>query len=132
MGRPLAAHDAGWDNAVFRLGDDLAVRLPRRARWPRSRARAAMVAGALALGCPDWPRHARVVRRPPGPGYPWWWSIVPWLEGVTLGAGAPVDGGRSAARRLGRFLRALHLPAPSDAPRNPFRASLVARRTGTS
>jgi aminoglycoside phosphotransferase (APT) family kinase protein len=28
---PLQAVDAGWDNALFRLGDDLAVRLPRRA-----------------------------------------------------------------------------------------------------
>src|SRR5215216_4629259 len=28
---PLHAIDAGWDNALFRLGDQLAVRLPRRA-----------------------------------------------------------------------------------------------------
>src|SRR5215216_3227940 len=28
---PLRAVDAGWDNALFRLGDQLAVRLPRRA-----------------------------------------------------------------------------------------------------
>ncbi len=32
---PLRAIDAGWDNALFRLGDQLAVRLPRRA-WPSS------------------------------------------------------------------------------------------------
>ena len=28
---PLARVANGWDNATFRLGDDLAVRLPRRA-----------------------------------------------------------------------------------------------------
>ncbi len=28
---PLRAIEAGWDNAMFRLGDHLAVRLPRRA-----------------------------------------------------------------------------------------------------
>src|SRR6476469_8461913 len=28
---PLRLVDAGWDNAMFRLGDHLAVRLPRRA-----------------------------------------------------------------------------------------------------
>jgi aminoglycoside phosphotransferase (APT) family kinase protein len=28
---PLRVVDAGWDNAMFRLGDHLAVRLPRRA-----------------------------------------------------------------------------------------------------
>ena len=31
---PLREVDAGWDNALFRLGDDLAVRLPRRAVYP--------------------------------------------------------------------------------------------------
>ena len=29
--RPLARVANGWDNATFRIGDDLAVRLPRRA-----------------------------------------------------------------------------------------------------
>jgi aminoglycoside phosphotransferase (APT) family kinase protein len=29
-GLPLALVANGWDNAIFRLGDDLAVRLPRR------------------------------------------------------------------------------------------------------
>lgn len=29
--RPLVRVTNGWDNVTFRLGDDLAVRLPRRA-----------------------------------------------------------------------------------------------------
>src|SRR5262245_14954984 len=28
---PLSSIDSGWDNAMFRLGNQLAVRLPRRA-----------------------------------------------------------------------------------------------------
>ncbi len=27
---PLVEHDAGWDNTLWRLGDDLLIRLPRR------------------------------------------------------------------------------------------------------
>ncbi len=62
----LRAVAAGWDNATFRLGQDLAVRLPRRAvaatlmeheqRWLRGLAR--------RLPCPSPPRCAPAV---PGP-----------------------------------------------------------------
>jgi len=32
---PLQRIDAGWDNAIFRLGDEPAVRLPRRGAAPK-------------------------------------------------------------------------------------------------
>ena len=36
----IEATDSGWDNVMFRLGPDLAVRLPRRqvalGHWPRT------------------------------------------------------------------------------------------------
>src|SRR5215813_4973080 len=71
---------AGWDNHLFRLGDRLAVRLPRRAlaadlilheqRWlPRLGPR-------LPLPVPVPVRMGR-----PGCGYPWSWSVVPWFVG---------------------------------------------------
>src|SRR5208282_1174766 len=36
-----------------------------------------------------------------------------------------------AAERLGHFLRALHQPAPSNAPLNPYRGVPLAQRTAT-
>jgi aminoglycoside phosphotransferase (APT) family kinase protein len=116
----------GWDNRLFRLGDDLAVRLPRRSasaalieqeqRWlPRLSAR-------LPLPIPAPLRVGR-----PGCGFPWSWSVVPWFPGQSALVAPPEDLAATAVT-LGRFLRALHEPAPEDAPRNPWRGvPLVAR-----
>src|SRR5689334_3635384 len=107
---PLRAVDAGWDNALFRLGDHLAVRLPRRAlaapliiheqRWLPN------LANCLALPIPAPLRVGT-----PTLGYPWHWSIVPWLSGMAADQHAP-----DAAQALpfAAFLRSLHVPAPAD------------------
>ena len=107
----------GWDNATFRLGEALAVRMPRRA------AAAGLImieqywlpqlAPRLPLPVPAAVRVGR-----PGEGYPWAWSVVPWLAGEPADLAPPGDG---AAATLAGFLRALHLPAPDHAPRNPYR-----------
>jgi aminoglycoside phosphotransferase (APT) family kinase protein len=114
---PLRAVDSGWDNAMYRLGERWAVRLPRRS-----------VAAPLIVHEQTWlPRlQAQLPLPVPAPyrigkpalGYPWRWSVVPWL------AGAPADRDQphaSQARVLAGFLRALHVPAPADAPLNPAR-----------
>jgi aminoglycoside phosphotransferase (APT) family kinase protein len=124
---PVGAVASGWDNAVFRLGDDLAVRLPRRAagvslvttelRWLPELAR------RLPLAIPEPVRAGT-----PGHGYPWPWSIVRWVPGETaLSASVPLEEWQ-AARTLTGFLRALHLAAPADAPRNPYRGVPLADR----
>ena len=61
-------------------------------------------------------------------GYPWAWSVVPWFAGETLLRTVPADPGR-IARALAAFLRALHQPAPADAPANPWRGVPLAART---
>lgn len=54
----------------------------------------------------------------PGCGYPWFWSIVPWIEAESAdGAMLGVD----QAVRLADFLRALHVKAPDEAPFNSVR-----------
>lgn len=116
---PLTHIAHGWDNDVFRLGAHLAVRLPRRAaaawlieheqRWlPELAPRLPVpVPVPVAVGRPD-------------EQYPWAWSVVPWFEGRRGLDVAP--GERDAfAGVLAAVLRALHVPAPSDAPRNPVR-----------
>ena len=117
---PIVDAGSGWDNKLYRLGEDLAVRLPRRAaaaslieqeqRW------LPQLAPRLPLPVPVPVRIGR-----PGCGYPWSWSVVPWRSGETADIAAVHDP-VSAATELGRFLCALHQPAPADAPRNPLRA----------
>jgi len=63
----------------------------------------------------------------PGCGYPWHWSVVPWLDG-TPGVEAIGDA-TILARDLGTFLGALHRPAPRDAPSNPWRGVPLRQRT---
>ena len=109
----------GWDNRLFRLGDDLAVRLPRRAasahlieheqRWLPS------LSGRLPLAVPV-PRRTGL----PGHRFPWSWSITSWFPGQTALKAPPRDL-EATAVALGQFLGALHQPAPPDAPHNPWR-----------
>lgn len=116
---PLRLVANGWDNEVFRLGENLAVRLPRRE-----------AAAALALHEQRWlPQLAAQLPLPipvplavgkPSSEYPWCWSVVPWFTGrraLDLSPGER-DG---FAGQLADFLRALHVPAPGDAPFNPVR-----------
>jgi aminoglycoside phosphotransferase (APT) family kinase protein len=115
----LVELDAGWDNTLWRLGGDLLVRLPRRAvaapltvheqRWLPT------LGPALPLPVPVPVRAGR-----PSARYPWSWSIVPWFEG-TPGDRTALIAPAAVAEQLGGFLRALHRPAPTDAPPNPFR-----------
>lgn len=122
---PLLEAGEGWDNKLFRLGDDLVVRLPRR-----------QVAAALVEHEQRWlpvlaprlplpvPTPVRVGR--PGSGFPWAWSVSPWFKGETA---ATLTSGvtEATAVRLGEFVAALHQPAPADAPLNLYRTSLSSR-----
>jgi aminoglycoside phosphotransferase (APT) family kinase protein len=115
----LGAPVSGWDNVMYRLGDELVVRLPRRAlsaaltehelRWLPE------IAPRLPL-----PTSAPVRAGRPGCGYPWAWSVCRWLPGESAAMRAPADPGHAAVT-LGDFLRALHQPAPRDHPVNPYR-----------
>lgn len=127
--RALVKTSEGWDSEVWRIGDDLAVRLPRRA-----------VAAPLVLheqrSLPViGPRvEATGIRVPlpvfagsPSSEYPWHWSIVPWFEGV---AGLHVARAQRTgwAGSLAAALAALHAPAPAAHPVNPFRGVPLSHR----
>jgi aminoglycoside phosphotransferase (APT) family kinase protein len=121
---PLTAVDAGWDNCTFRLGEALAVRLPRRAAAAELLVNEQEWLGVLA----PWltlPVPASVRRGTPTPHYPWRWSIVRWIDGETADVALPDP---PAADALALFLRALHRPAPANAPANAVRGvPLIAR-----
>ena len=122
----LTELDAGWDNSLWRLGDRLVVRLPRRAaavplavhehRWLPT------VAARLPLPVPT-PVRVGVASS----CFPWPWSVVPWIDGIPGDRAALSDPDGSAVR-LGRFLAALHEPAPPEAPRNPYRGVPIIER----
>ena len=63
----------------------------------------------------------------PGLGYPWCWAVCPYLPGE-LAAAVVLPDTVAAGQQLGRFLTALHRPAPRDAPENAFRGVPLSRR----
>lgn len=124
--RPLHPVASGWDNAIFRLGDDLAVRLPRRELAVPLIAHEQRWLPHLAPSLPlPIPAPVRVGRA--GAGYPWPWSVCPWFHGASA-LTTPLVDAEGAARSLGAFLAALHQPAPADAPANPYRGIPLAER----
>lgn len=123
---PLELVATGWDNAIYRLGAELLVRLPRREQ-----------ASSLVLTEQRWlpgiaERVDVAVPVPIGAGvpttfYPWPWSITRWLPGE-VAAQLPRSERSDLAEPLAAFITALAEPAPDDAPHNPFRAVPLARR----
>jgi aminoglycoside phosphotransferase (APT) family kinase protein len=121
---------AGWDNTIFRLGCDLAVRLPRR------RVSAEHVSAEhqwLPVLAPDLPLAVPVPlgHGVPGEGYPWRWSVCPWLAGELAALTAVADPSR-AATSLAAFVSALRAIDPSGGSAHEFRGvSLAARDDNT-
>ncbi len=113
---PLApVCSAGTDHALFRLGEEMVVRLPRihwavgqaekERRWlPR-------LAPHLPLAIP-----VPLALGQPGEGYPWIWSVCGWLAGQNATAEQIANPGR-AATDLAQFIVALQQIDATDGPR---------------
>ncbi|MEO9249092.1 phosphotransferase [Citricoccus nitrophenolicus] len=117
----------GWDNTMVRLGDRLALRLPRHAQaeglLDREVAWLPVLARQLGARTIALPTPART--GVPGCGFPFRWAVVPWVAGtpaVQVGVGVR---DRYAAE-LAAILHALHRPAPAGAPTSAFRGVGVA------
>lgn len=118
----LAKVAEGWDSEVWRLGDDAAVRLPRRAlaaplvlHEQRALPEIAQRLAATGVRVPE-----PIVAGRPAAGYPWAWSVVPWIDGAR-GLDVPRHARTGWAGPLAAALRALHVAAPADHPVNPVR-----------
>ncbi|MEW2166818.1 aminoglycoside phosphotransferase family protein [Streptomyces sp. NPDC007084] len=105
---------AGTVNALYRLGDELAVRLPRIPGGADD-----VVKEALWL-----PRLAPLLPVPvpeilgvgaPAEGYPWHWTVQRWIDGEPPVPGALSDA-RGLAAGLGAFVAALRR---ADVPGGP-------------
>lgn len=116
----------GTDNAVFRLGDDLCVRIPVRAdavggvlkqvRW------LPVIAPHLSLDVP-----AVVAVGEPGAGYPFPWAVVRWLPGEDAST-ARIESLHQAALALGQVVMELRASIATRCPRPGRKDSSAACR----
>ncbi len=104
---------SGWDNATYRLGDRMLVRMPRLPRWERQVEREQTwlprLAPRLPLAVPEPLGRGR-----PADGYPFEWSVLGWIDGDTARPGR-LDQDQ-AALDLADFLRALQAIDPAGGP----------------
>ncbi len=124
-GLPLELLDpAGSDHVIYRLGEELSVRLPRHsgaigqarkeAEWlPR-------LAPRLPLAVP-----VPVAVGEPGFGYPWPWAVSRWLDGEVATVDALADSSEAAVE-LAAFLLALQRFEPEDMCAPAVREDLTA------
>jgi aminoglycoside phosphotransferase (APT) family kinase protein len=106
----------GTDNALYRLGDELVVRLPRIDSAVASREQEHEWLPKLAPLLP-YEIPAPLALGEPGEGYPWPWSVYRWLEGEDPSVNLEVD--RDALRPdVVRFLEALRRVEMSGGPRS--------------
>ncbi|MFK0225780.1 aminoglycoside phosphotransferase family protein [Streptomyces sp. NPDC090303] len=113
---PLRPVPGGWDNQLFRLGDALAVRMPRTERAPDLLRKELRWLPHLAPLLP-LPVPVPVRAGEPSARFPGTWAVARWVPGEPADA-VPVARGGHAAGTLADFLRALHREAPGDAPAN--------------
>lgn len=104
----------GWDNRIFRLGDNMLVRMPsaeeyavqveKEHKWPPR------LAPLLPLTIPE-----PLALGEPAGNYTWKWSIYRWLEGE-IASSANIADLTEFAKNLATFLIALQLIEPTDGP----------------
>ena len=103
-------HD-GWDNTTFRLGDDLAARLPSADRYVAAVEKEHRWLPVLAP-CLPLPIPRAIAKGEPGCGFPRPWSVYGWLPGAHARLDRVADL-TAFARALAEFLTALYA-APAD------------------
>ncbi|MGW2171634.1 aminoglycoside phosphotransferase family protein [Streptomyces sp. NPDC001705] len=125
--RPLGLGARGWDNQLWRLGEDLAVRLP----WATESADALLLKehAWLPALAPHLPLPVPVPQRlgAPSERFPRPWIVTTWVPGTPADR-VPVTRAADAAGALAAFLTALHRPAPAGAPVGRGRAGALADR----
>ena len=104
----------GTDHAIFRLGDELSVRVPKIGWAARQGPKEARWLGVLAPHLPvEVPVPVFVGE--PGSGYPYHWYASPWLDGENPVPSGPTDQVQLAVD-LAAFVHALQAVGASGAP----------------
>jgi aminoglycoside phosphotransferase (APT) family kinase protein len=109
-----AVRSTGTVNALYRLGDDMYVRLPRVRRWAADLKNEQRwlpdLASHLPLAIPE-----PLGEGSPGQGYPVHWGVYRWLPGETW-APDRISDQRRAATDLAQFVDALWRVDPTGGP----------------
>ncbi|UUA10975.1 MULTISPECIES: aminoglycoside phosphotransferase family protein [Streptomyces] len=138
-GLPLRrVESSGSENAMFRLGADKVVRLPRHPRAVEAISHELRWLPRLSPGLPVASPEP-LGRGEPGEGFPWPWSVYGWLDGRNPVPGA-LDEPRLLAEDLGAYVAALRRTDPAEGPtgyrgvplaaRDPFVREALAQLTG--
>lgn len=104
----------GWGNQMWRLGDELAMRIPRldpaQEEQRKERRWLPVLAPRLPLPIPTPVRIGE-----PSALFPRIWTVMTWVHGDPLDH-TSISRGDHAADTLADFLKALHVEAPTEAP----------------
>ncbi len=116
--------DSGTDNAIYRLGQTMAVRLPR-IHWAEPQIDKecqwlGRLAGGLSIQIP-----VPIAMGQPGHGYPFPWLVYPWLEGVSLDR-VVVESWPPLAHDIAEFVLSLEKIPTTDGPRPRQRGAPMA------
>ncbi|WP_405189553.1 aminoglycoside phosphotransferase family protein [Streptomyces anulatus] len=124
-GLPLTLLDpAGSDHVIYRLGEELSVRLPRH---PGALGQARKESEWLPRLAPHLPLTvpAPVEVGEPAFGYPWPWAVNRWLDGEAASVDVLAESPQTAVL-LAEFLTALQRFAPEEIPALSARDDLTA------
>jgi aminoglycoside phosphotransferase (APT) family kinase protein len=121
---------SGTDNALYRLGNEMVMRLPRRERPSQTLDKECQwlprLAPHLPLAIPIPQAHGT-----PAEGYPFPWSVYGWLKGENATINSETDINQLATD-LARFLTSLQridtTDGPPPGPHNFFRGAPLATR----
>ncbi|CAN7535578.1 aminoglycoside phosphotransferase family protein [Paenibacillus sp. LjRoot153] len=105
---------AGTDNAIYRLGEEMAVRLPR-AEWAigqveKEQRWLPMLAQKIPVSIP-----VPLAQGVPTEDYPWFWSVYRWLDGENATVGQ-LASYYQAATALAQFIYAMQSIDPTGGP----------------
>lgn len=111
--RLVPVEPSGTDHTIVRLGQAMAVRLPAVEYATLQTAKEAKWLPFLAPQVPLLLPVPLAIGKA-GQGYPWDWSVVPWIEGERA-TSENIEPARAAAD-LARFVRCLRACDPAGGP----------------
>lgn len=118
-------HTAGTVNVLYRLGDDMLVRLPRLAAFGEGPLHGSRWLRRFAPAVPlQIPRHLAL--GDPTPDYPSPWSITDWIAGENATPATLSDLSRTA-EQLAQFVLALRSVSPEGGPSDNSRGKGLSR-----